>query len=93
MAEEENLPPEVLEAYEQANVAMLPAKSRLLYERAYKKFMNWRKEKGINSFSEKVLMAYFKLQSDKCKPTTVMARASMVKSMLHHHQKIDTRKC
>lgn len=52
-------PPDVLEQATSAATQILPEKSRSRYETLYKKFMDWRLEKNVTSYSENVLLAYF----------------------------------
>ena len=50
-------PPEIMDAAEQASLDLLPRQSKEVYERNYKKFMNWRKMQNTDSVSENVLLA------------------------------------
>ncbi|PSN39688.1 hypothetical protein C0J52_22264 [Blattella germanica] len=55
----ELMPPEIsVKALEVSN-NLIPHKSRKMYEKFYRQFMDWRKTKSINSFSENVLLVYF----------------------------------
>jgi hypothetical protein len=58
--EYENLtPPEVVEKAAKGCENLLPSMSKERYEHAYNQFMDWRLKNKVNSFSEKVLVAYF----------------------------------
>jgi hypothetical protein len=56
--DDESTPPEVLEKAKEVVNNLLPQKSRPKYEAAYVKFMQWRSEKKIKSFSESTFLAY-----------------------------------
>lgn len=51
-------PPEIAEAAKLTSLGLLPQKSKDHYMSAYKNFLDWRIAKGINSFSESVLLVY-----------------------------------
>lgn len=91
LSEEEELltPPEITEKAKSAVSYLLPDKSKKLYERAYDKFMEWRLEKKIASFSEDVLIVYFEELSCSMKPSCLWVRYSMLKSTLNLNNKID----
>lgn len=83
-----NTPPEIQEAASVASLNLLPEKSRKLYMTTYDAFLNWRKEKNINSFSESVLLVYFTELSTKFKPSTLWSTYSMLRSTLNIHKGI-----
>ncbi|KAF2879540.1 hypothetical protein ILUMI_26624 [Ignelater luminosus] len=80
-------PPEIVET----SLNHLPERSKRLYQIAYNQFMAWRLEKQINSFSERVLLAYFADLSNKYKSSTLWTYYSMLRSTLtiHHNIKIE----
>lgn len=79
----ENLtPPEVAEKAAKACENLLPSMSKERYEYAYKQFMDWRLKSKVNSFSEKVLLAYFGDLSAKYKSSTLWSIYSMLRGTL-----------
>lgn len=80
-------PEELLAVVAEAEKDLIPAKSRPKYNLAYDKFMKWKQEKQCTSFSENVLLAFFKEKSLIWKPSTLWSQYSMLKSMIHlNHQ-------
>jgi hypothetical protein len=83
-------PPSVVEAASESTLLLLPTKSRLRYEDAYNKFMEWRKKSQVkSSFSENVLLAYFGELSLKISPNTLWTQFSMLRSTLIVHQNVN----
>ncbi|XP_024889909.1 uncharacterized protein LOC112466187 [Temnothorax curvispinosus] len=76
------IPEKIAEAAKNVEQNLLSTKSKSRYETTYLTFMNWRKEKNINSFSENVLLAYISKLSKKTKPSTLWSQYSMLKSTL-----------
>ncbi|KAL7298012.1 hypothetical protein TKK_0009020 [Trichogramma kaykai] len=60
----------------------LPAKSKQKYEATYKKFMEWKVQKGYTDFTSHVLLTYFKEMSEKFKATSLWATYSMLRSVI-----------
>lgn len=89
---DEATPPSIIIAADDASKSLLPSTSRVRYERTYSDFMKWRSENTANSFSERILLAYFSGLSDKSKPTTLWAYYSMLKSTLSLNHGIDISK-
>ena len=87
-----SLPPEVVELANEVTSNLLPTKSREVYQCAYNRFMRWCSEKGIKSYSETVLLAYFGNLSAKMKSSTLWSQYSMVKSMLNLKNGVDISK-
>src|SRR3978361_59510 len=82
-------PPEIIEQAKIATDNLLPTRSRERYEIIYQKFMDWRLRKNIKSFSENVMLVYFKELSTTMKPSSLWAIYSMLKSTLSSkHDKI-----
>ena len=52
-------PPEVKECAREVSLNLLPAKSRVRYEKTYTEFKDWCRAKRVNHCSETVLLAYF----------------------------------
>lgn len=61
---------------------ILPPKSRQIYMKTYDKFLSWRKEKQVNTFTESVLLSYFDELSKKLQPSTLWSVYSMLKATL-----------
>lgn len=64
------------------SIDLLTEKSKKKYETAYRAFMDWRTLNNFDSFSENVLLAYFKELSEKYKSTSLWAHYSMLRSKL-----------
>lgn len=71
-----------------ATVDLVPAKSRIRYNRAYDNFIEWQQQKNCSNFSENVFLAYFKEKSTIWKPSTMWAQYSMLRSMMGLNQEI-----
>jgi hypothetical protein len=80
--DDESTPPEVLEKAKEVVNNLLPQKSRPKYEAAYVKFMQWRSERKIKSFSESTFLAYFNELATNHKPSSLWATYSMLRSMI-----------
>lgn len=67
----------------------IPEKSRKRYETAYREFMDWRRLKKFNSFSENVLLAYFAdfLEESKS-PSSLYRDYCILKTMLYINHNI-----
>lgn len=79
----ENTPPDISEKASEVCNSLLPKTSKEKYELAYKKFMDWRKNKNIIcSFSENVLLVYFEELSKTLKSSTLWSQYSMLRSTL-----------
>lgn len=91
-SEDNNLTPsEILEEAKAATLKLLPEKSRKQYELAYKAFMDWRKNRNVNSLSEDVLLVYFSQLSQKYKSSSLWSTYSILKSTLciYHNVKLE----
>lgn len=69
----------------------LPEKSKERYEFVYNTFMDWRRLKNIDSFSEDVLLAYFKELSEKYAFSSLLMTCSMLRTTLYLNHKINIR--
>lgn len=87
--EENYTPPDIVEAAKITSVDLLPKKSRNLYEKAYKAFMDWRDRKKTTSFSENVLLAYFGELAEKYKSSSLWTQYSMLRTTLEVRQNIN----
>lgn len=85
-------PPEVREIANQAALHLLPQKSKEVYERAYTKFMNYRQEKSIQSFSENIFLAYMADLSKTVKSSTLWSHYSMLRAVVNVKHNIDISK-
>ena len=68
---------------------LIPAKSRLLYELEYSKFEDWCAKKKVEGISEKVLLAYFSIKSEKEKPSSLWSHYSMLRCVISIKRKVD----
>jgi hypothetical protein len=82
MPHDESIPPEVLEKAKEGVNNLLLQKSTPKYEAAYVKFMQWRSEKKIKSFSESTFLVYFNELATNHKPSSLWATYSMPRSMI-----------
>lgn len=73
------------------NVAnnVLTEKSKKVYEKLYKQFMDWRNAKNISSFTENDLLAYFHELQQKMKPSSLWTHCSVIKSVLNVRHNVD----
>lgn len=62
---------------------IIPAKSKALYELAYKKFNEWLQSKKTKSVGEKVLLAFYNEKSKTLKASTLWTLFSMLKCMIN----------
>lgn len=85
-------PPELREIAENTSGNLLPEKSRVVYEKNYQQFESWCVENEVHILSENVLLAYFKLQSEIKKPSTLWALYSMLRSCLNIYKNLDISK-
>lgn len=83
------LPLEVIQAAEEVVNNLLPQKSRGKYEASYGKFMKWRSEKNIKSFSEPIFLAYFNELAANYKPSSMWSTYSMLRSMIDIKHKLN----
>ncbi|XP_022913648.2 uncharacterized protein [Onthophagus taurus] len=74
-----------------SQIESLPVKSQNLYEKRYKLFMTWCASNKETHYSENVMLRYFMYLAKNCKPTTLWAVYSMLKSTLLIKNKIDIR--
>lgn len=85
-------PPDVVASATLAKLQLLPEKSKEKYESAYVKFMDYRQQKHVQSFSENVVLSYFAELSTKFKSSTLWSCYSMLRSMLAVNHDIDLSK-
>lgn len=66
----------------------IPLKSKHVYDRAYKKFSNWRRKNKV-SVDEQALLKYFTEHLTSCSPTTIWTIFSMLKATISQNNNID----
>lgn len=76
-------PPDIRDAANAASMSLLPEKSLKIYEHTYKKFMEWRCEKNIHSFSENVVLSYISELAQDIKSSTLWSTFSMLKTTIN----------
>ena len=89
---DEELPGDILEAANLANLQLLPEKSRSRYEKQFQHFESWCDSKKVKSLKEEVFLAYFSDMSKLWKPNTLWSRYSMLKSVLKVKKDLDISK-
>lgn len=82
-------PPDIIEIALAAKNSLLPDKSKDRYEKTYAEFTAWQKSKNTNSFSQRVMIAYFLGLSKKSKPSSLWAYYSMLKKTILIKHNID----
>ncbi|KAF5282646.1 hypothetical protein FQR65_LT14242 [Abscondita terminalis] len=70
-------------------ISRIPDKSRHVYEKRYKKFTQWCEENHVTNISENVLLAYFQLQTETYKSSTLWVIYSMLRSCLNIYKHVD----
>lgn len=90
-SDSDNVPSDIEAAAQSALSAVIPQKSRALYDLAYGKFEKWLEEKKIKHINEKVLLAYFEGRKTQ-KASTLWTLYSMLRSELSLKKNIDITK-
>lgn len=80
---------DIEQAAEAALSTLVPEKSKHLYEKTYDNFETWAKEKHIENFTEKVLLAYFLKLSTTLRPSTLWSKYSMLRTMIYLNKNVD----
>ena len=83
---------DIQQAAETALSTLVPEKSKNLYETTYNNFETWVKEKHVENFTEKVLLAYFLKLSTTLKPSTLWSKYSMLRTMIYLNRNVDISK-
>ena len=86
---EDQTPPELRLAAENAADNLLPSKSKILYEKAFYNFKKWSEENKTNLISENILLAYFINLSKKYAPSTCWQQYSFLRSTILIYKKIN----
>lgn len=81
-AQDEEIPGDILQEAEIANISTLPEKSKQLYLKAYTAFDKWMTERKVFKPSEPALIVYFKELTEKYKSSTIWCRYSMLRTMI-----------
>lgn len=68
---------------------MLPAKSKLFYEKAYTNFMNWCESRNEKQYNENVLLTYFSFISKKYRASSLWSYYSKLKSTMIINKNVD----
>jgi hypothetical protein len=68
---------------------MVPPKSRLLYEKEYKLFCEWRKNQKAKGVDENIILAYVLERSRSVKSSSLWSYFSQLKKMLLVKENID----
>lgn len=93
MSDSESLPSDIEEQALKAISGLLPEKSKSKYEMAYAKYEKWCTEKETRSLAnEKVLLSYFSSLSKVCKPSSLWAYYSMIRTMISMKHNADISK-
>jgi integrase len=92
VSSESDTPDEVSETANAALASLLPAKSKVQYEKAYNQFRMWCATKQVVKVTENVLLAYLEEKSKVLKPPTLWSTFSMLKSTLNVKENVDVRK-
>ncbi|XP_057321217.1 uncharacterized protein LOC130671799 [Microplitis mediator] len=82
-------PPNLVAAAQKATLNLLPKKSKALYNKAYDKFLDWRKLNKTESFSETVILAYLNHLSETLSPSTLWSQFSMIKTTILLNHNVD----
>lgn len=82
-------PPELRAIAESASTALLPEKSKSVYELEYTKYTTWRQSHEATATSQNVLLAYFKILLEKYKSTTLWSTHYKLKSIISIKEKIN----
>lgn len=87
---EENKKLSVLQLAEEAMGNLIPKKSKKLYEKQYKSFLEWQSENNaVDDFSEEVFLAYMYYLSSTKKATTLWTTYSMLKKKMQTSHRIN----
>lgn len=76
----------------EAASAIIPAKSKEIYEGAYNKFVEWCNTKKTDSVCEKVLASYFNEKAKTLKSSTMWSLYSKLKAMIFLKRNVDISK-
>lgn len=79
------LPQEVQAIVNEANLTILPAKSRDRYEMVYEKFLKWKCDNGMGQMktNEAIMLGYFNGPLKHCAGSTMWSTYSMLKSTIY----------
>lgn len=78
-----------LDMVEGSEIKPIPERSKQKYELVYNGFMYWRRVRNINSFSEDILLTYFKELSKKYATSSLFLTCSMLKTTLWIYHKVN----
>lgn len=89
MEDKTRIPQEILQAAEEASLNLLPAKSKVAYNKEFGDFNQWIEKKGVSVITEDVLLAYFFTASKRLAASSLWTKYSMLKTTLKVHRNID----
>jgi hypothetical protein len=84
------MPNAIVAQAKEAIEKMVPPKSRLLYEKEYKLFCEWRKNQKAKGVDENIILAYVLERSRSVKSSSLWSYFSQLKKMLLVKENIDT---
>ncbi|KAJ8683656.1 hypothetical protein QAD02_019448 [Eretmocerus hayati] len=87
--DEDIAPPEFIEIEDNSSKIILPEKSKLIYQKSYDEFMNWKNKNQIPTIDESVMMTYFNELAKNYNSATLWSKYSMLKSTMMIEQRID----
>lgn len=73
---------EIQELAEQAELKLVPQKSKLLYEKEYEKLMEWKNSRNYENVDETLMLAYMNHMSSKFKASSMWCIHSKLQAML-----------
>jgi hypothetical protein len=73
----------------EAVAALIPVKSKELYEKSYKNFSEWMETKKVTTVTGQVISAYFNDKSKVWASSTLWSEYSKLKCTIYAHQCID----
>lgn len=81
-SDEEGIPQEILDEAKEAELHLLPDKSRQRYEKEYLVFKHWMDQRRVRKINEAVILTYFSSFSMKLKASSLWSKYSMLRATL-----------
>lgn len=78
-------------AANEAILSVIPEKSKKLYEKSYSDFLSWKNKKNVKMTDEKVILAYFNMQSKTLKSSTLWSLYSKLRNTIYLNENIEIR--
>ncbi|KAJ8915477.1 hypothetical protein NQ315_003240 [Exocentrus adspersus] len=85
----DSVPDDVLLEANSALSKIIPEKSKLLYEKEYINFCEWRNKKQVRGVNDKIIMAYISEKSKRVKSSSLWSYYSQLKKMLSVKENVD----